>query len=108
MKVRLPLSEKTLTQTMLLTPRRRQITPLFTPDFWNISQGVAVAKSGKQKNNRKRNLSPTICLFYLLQIISNCFALRVPLAVISILSVKRISEDKMYHLRKFVLLFEFY
>jgi transposase len=37
MKVRLPLSEKTLTQTMLLTPRHRQIAPLFTPDFWKIS-----------------------------------------------------------------------
>jgi transposase len=37
MKVRLPLSEKTLTQTMLLTPKHRQIAPLFTPDFWKIS-----------------------------------------------------------------------
>ncbi|MDR3140600.1 MAG: hypothetical protein LBU37_02550, partial [Tannerellaceae bacterium] len=34
MKIRLPLSNETLTKTMLLTARHKLIARLFDPDFW--------------------------------------------------------------------------
>lgn len=37
MKIRLPLSEKTLTKTMLLTQKHRSIAPLFDENFWKIT-----------------------------------------------------------------------
>ncbi|MDR1720424.1 MAG: hypothetical protein LBR67_09965 [Dysgonamonadaceae bacterium] len=39
MKIRLPVSNETMTKTMLMTAKHRSITALFNENFWNVFLG---------------------------------------------------------------------
>jgi hypothetical protein len=49
MKIKLPLSGKTLTGTMLLTSKHKSIEPLFDKKIGKNFQGDALSKSGKKQ-----------------------------------------------------------